>query len=57
MGKSKAKNKRVVLSENILKLIIEGKVSLAKGKKLRYGKYRIVRRYVAKEQEGLGSKS
>jgi len=57
MGKSKAKSKRVVLSENILKLIIEGKVSLAKGKKLRYGKYRIVRRYVAKEQEGLGSKS
>jgi|GEM_PF-2309075 len=49
MGKSKAKSKRVVLSENILKLIIEGKVSLAKGKKLRYGKYRIVRRYVAKE--------
>ena len=57
MEKSKAKSRKVVLSENILKLIIEGKVSLVKGKKLRYGKYRIVKRYVAKEQEGLGSKS
>ena len=38
--------KTFVLSENILKLIIEGKVKVIKGKKLKYGKYRIVRRYV-----------
>lgn len=43
------KSKRVVISENILKMIIEGKVKIAVGKKLKYGKYRIVRRYVAKE--------
>ena len=39
---------KVVLSEKILRLILEGKIKLAKGKKLKYGKYRIVRRYVPK---------
>ena len=42
------KVRRVVISEDLLKLIIEGKVKVAKGKKLKYGRYRIVRRYVAK---------
>lgn len=49
MDKPKTKSRKVVLSENILKLIIEGKINIAKGKKLKYGKYRIVRRYIAKE--------
>jgi len=40
--------KKVILSENVLKLIIEGKVKVVKGKKLRYGKYKIIRRYVIK---------
>jgi len=39
---------KVVLSEKILRLILEGKIKLARGKKLKYGKYRIVRRYVPK---------
>ena len=42
------KVRRVVISEDLLKLIIEGKVKVAKGKKIKYGRYRIVRRYVAK---------
>ncbi len=42
------KTKKVVISENLLKLIIEGKIKIVKGKKLKYGKYRIVRRYTAK---------
>jgi len=42
------KVRRVVISEDLLKLIIEGKVKVAKGRKLKYGRYRIVRRYVAK---------
>ena len=40
--------KRITISERILKLIIEGKVKVIKDKKLKYGKYRIVRRYVVK---------
>jgi len=39
--------KRVVLSEGVLRLIVEGKVRVIRDRKLRYGKYRIVRRYVA----------
>jgi len=42
------KVRRVVISEDLLKLIIEGKVKVVKGRKLKYGRYRIVRRYVAK---------
>jgi len=42
------KVKRIIISEDLLKLIIEGKVKIARGKKLKYGRYRIVRRYVAK---------
>ncbi len=42
------KIKKVVISENLLNLIIEGRIKVVKGKKLKYGKYRIVRRYVAK---------
>lgn len=42
------KGRRVVVSENILRLIIEGKVRIVEGKKLKYGKYRVVKRYVVK---------
>ena len=34
------------LSESVLKLILEGRVSVARGRRLRYGKYRVLRRYV-----------
>ena len=40
--------KIIVISEDLLKLIIEGKVKVAKGKKIKYGRYRIVKKYVAK---------
>ena len=40
------KSARITLSEGILKLILEGKVRLIRNKKLRYGKWRILRRYV-----------
>jgi len=33
------------LSENILNLIISGEIGIVRGGKLRYAKYRIVRRY------------
>jgi len=36
--------KKPVLSEGLFKLVLEGRVDIAKGRKLKYGKYRIVRR-------------
>ena len=42
------RGRRVILSENILKLIMERKIRVIKDKKLKYGKYRVVRRYVVK---------
>ncbi len=40
--------RKVILTEDMLKLIIEGRVRIIKDKKLKYGKYRVVKRYVAK---------
>jgi len=42
------RGKKVILTENVLRLIMEGKVRVIKDKKLKYGKYKIVKRYVAK---------
>ena len=42
------KGRRIVLSENILRLIMEGRVRIIRGKRLMYGKYRVVRRYSVK---------
>ena len=39
---------KVILSYNIFKLIIEGRVRIARDKKLKYGRYRIIKRYVPK---------
>jgi hypothetical protein len=39
---------RYTIGEETLKLILEGKARLVKGVKLRYGKYRIVKRYIVK---------
>ncbi len=41
--------RKVMIDEDMLRKLLEGKVRLVKDKKLRYGKYRIVRRYVLKE--------
>jgi len=40
--------RKVILTEDMLKLIIEGRVRIIRDKKLKYGKYRVVKRYVAK---------
>ncbi len=40
--------KNIVLSEGVLKLIMEGRVKIIRDRKLKYGKYRVVRRYVVK---------
>lgn len=45
--------RKVILTEDMLKLIIEGRVRITKDNKLKYGKYRVVRRYVAKDREGV----
>jgi len=42
------KGKKVILTENVLRLIMEGKVRVIKDKKLKYGKYKIIKRYAAK---------
>jgi len=39
---------KVVLTKEILRLILEGKIKVIKDKKLKYGKYRIIRRYIPK---------
>jgi len=39
------RSRKIILSENIFNLIISGKIGIVRGRKLRYGKYRIVRRY------------
>lgn len=44
------KKTRVTVSEDILKLIVEGKIRKSKIKKIKYGKYRIVKRYALKEE-------
>jgi len=38
--------KRVTISEDMLKALIEGRAKLREDVKLRYGRYRIVERYV-----------
>lgn len=38
------RGKKVVLSERVLRLIIEGKVKVIQGKRLKFGKYKIRRR-------------
>ncbi len=40
---------KVTLSEDVLKLIVEGKVKLVKDVKIKYGKYKIIKRYVPKK--------
>jgi hypothetical protein len=39
---------RYTIGEETLKLILEGKARPVKGVKLRYGRYRIVKRYIVK---------
>ena len=39
---------RYTIGEETLKLIIEGKVRVLRGKKLKLGKYKITRRYIVK---------
>ena len=39
---------RYTIGEETLKLIIEGQVRVLRGKKLKLGKYKIVRRYIIK---------
>jgi len=38
-----SKGKTIVISEELLNLLIEGKLKIAKGKKLKYGRYKIIR--------------
>jgi uncharacterized protein YaiL (DUF2058 family) len=44
--------KRVMINEEMLKALLEGRVKLRKDVKLKYGKYRVVRRYVRVGVEG-----
>jgi len=39
---------RYVIGERTLKLMLEGRLRVLHGRRLRYGRYRIVRRYVVK---------
>jgi len=41
----KNRKMKIILSENIFNHIISGKIGIVRSRKLRYGKYRIVRRY------------
>jgi len=44
--------KRIVIDEEVLKALLDGRVKLRKDVKLKYGKYRVVRRYVRVGVEG-----
>ena len=39
---------KYTIGEETLKLIIEGQVKVLRGKKLKLGKYKIIRRYIVK---------
>lgn len=42
-------SRKVIIYEDMLRKLLEGKIRLIENRKLRYGKYRIVKRYVPKE--------
>ena len=44
--------KRIVIDKEALKALLDGRVKLRKDVKLKYGKYRVVRRYVRVGVEG-----
>lgn len=46
--------KRIVIDEEVLRALLEGRVKLRKDVKLKYGKYRVVKRYVRVGVEGGG---
>jgi hypothetical protein len=39
---------KYTVGKEVLKLLLEGKARLVRGKKLKYGRYRILRRYLVK---------
>jgi len=41
-----ARGKSVVIGEEMLGLMLQGKVKVVEGKKLKLGRYRIVKRYL-----------
>jgi len=51
-GGLSGKGVKVSLSEHILELLIEGKVRVARGRRLKLGKYRIVGRYARVQRLG-----